>query len=441
MKKFIAFDKYLLIYVILLSIIGVLFIHSATYQSDMTLNLQSSSVKQVFFLLIGFMLMLGVSMINYKKLAEHSTLLFFICLLILLYTLIFGKVVNGSKRWISIGNLITLQPSEFTKILMIIVFANFLDRFRDKLNNILYVLVALFLFFLPAILVFLQPDLGTALVFVPVMLSMFFIGGLDFKYFLAILIIGGLSVFIPFILTLISVFDETNILIQTLSQSSNILAAVLFFFAITASVFTINIRLQNKFLNNLVYFCFITSIGLSLSLIVNNYLLKDYQRKRLLAFINPEIERWGMGYNVIQSQITVGSGKLIGKGWLEGTQGQLGFLPARSTDFIFSVVGEEVGFIGSSIVILIFFLLISRLIKITKDVKDNLGGLITVGITTMFAMQIIVNIGMTIGVVPVTGLPLPFLTSGGSTLWASLISIGIVLNIEMNKYVYNAIRK
>ena len=437
MKKFIAYDKYLLFYVVSLSLIGVLFIHSASYQSDVTLSLQSSSVKQIFFLLIGFILMAIVSMINYKKLAEHSTLLFFICLFILLYTLIFGKVVNSSKRWISIGDLISLQPSEFAKILMIIVFANFLDRFRDKLNNWIYILIALFVFFLPATLVFLQPDLGTAIVFIPVMLMMFFIGGLTWKYFLAMLIIGGLSVLIPFILTFVSMIDESNIFIQTLRQNSNILFVIFFFLAISLSAFTINIRLQNKFLSHLTYFCFVISIGFALALIVDSYLLKDYQRKRLLAFIDPELERWGMGYNVIQSQITVGSGRLIGKGWLGGTQGQLGFLPARSTDFIFSVVGEEVGFIGSLIVILLFFLLISRLIKIAKDVKDHLGGLITVGIATMFAIQIVINIGMTIGVAPVTGLPLPFLTSGGSTLWASLIAIGIVLNIEMNKYVYN----
>lgn len=403
------------------------------------LSLQSHSVKQIFFLLIGVILMSVVSVINYKKIAEHSSLLFIICFALLLYTLIFGKVVNNSKRWISIGEFITLQPSEFIKILMIIVFADVLNRFKDKLDNILYIFLAFGIFSMPMILVFLQPDLGTALVFVPIMLSMMFVGGINIKYFLSIILLGVLSILIPILLTFVSMMEQNeSVFLEVISNNTYLLATALIFLFIGVTTLILNIRWQNTFLNNAAYLCLIISLGIFLALIIDNYLLKEYQRKRLLAFINPRIERWGLGYNVIQSQITVGSGRIMGKGWLEGTQGQLGFLPARSTDFIFSVIGEEVGFIGSLVVISLFFLLLSRLVKIAKSVKDYLGGLIVVGITAMFGTQIFINIGMTIGVAPVTGLPLPFLTSGGSTLLTSLVAVGLVFNIQANKYVHAA---
>ena len=182
-------------------------------------------------------------------------------------------------------------------------------------------------------------------------------------------------------------------------------------------------------------FFFITFIGMFVSFFIDEFFLKDYQKERLFVFINPEIFRWTLGYNIIQSKITIGSGGILGKGLFNGTQSQLGFLPSRSTDFIFSVIAEELGFIGSLMVILLFFLLIWRLIFLATKVKDYLGGLIIIGVTSFFTLQSLVNIGMTMSLLPITGLPLPFISAGGSTLLSSLIAIGLVLSVYKSRSV------
>jgi rod shape determining protein RodA len=161
--------------------------------------------------------------------------------------------------------------------------------------------------------------------------------------------------------------------------------------------------------------------------------LKDYQKLRILVFINPEMDRLGSGYNVIQSMIAVGSGKLLGKGLFQGTQNQLGFLPEQQTDFIFSVLGEEFGFLGATVLLILYFILIMRCINIASSAKDTFGMLIIVGVATMLTFHVVVNIGMTIGIMPVTGLPLPFMSYGGSSFLANMIAIGLVLNIGMRR--------
>jgi len=163
------------------------------------------------------------------------------------------------------------------------------------------------------------------------------------------------------------------------------------------------------------------------------YMLKDYQRERLLVFVNPNVDPLGAGYTVIQSKIAIGSGMFFGKGWLSGTQNQLNFLPERHTDFIFSVIGEQWGFFGSSILIALFIILIYRGLKIAHETTDSYGKLLAIGIVSLLAFQIIVNIGMTIGLMPVVGLPLPLLSYGGSSLLTTVVSIGILLNIGMRK--------
>jgi len=430
-------DTPLLIYVVLLGLTGVLFAYSSSIQiEESRVAVQASYLRQLFFLGSGLALMVGVSFVNYKKIAEHYWILFAVCISLLLYTIVFGKVVNGSRRWIDFG-IISLQPSEFVKVLMVVVIAQFLDKNRDKLREWKTLASLAGIVGLPILLIFLQPDLGTALVFIPMTMAMIFVGGFDVKYFTGLLIMGTLAISIPLWLSYNQmVHSEPSLLIQILSNSFYLLFLAVFFLFVAGLIFLVNLGMRNITLGNIAFFAFIVSIGLLFALAIQHVLLKEYQRERLLAFLNPHLNKWDFGYNVIQSQITVGSGGILGKGFAQGAQGQLGFLPSRSTDFIFSVIGEELGFLGSGLIVLVFLLFVLRMLKVARGAKDRLGGLIAVGILTKFAMQIFINIGMTIGVAPVTGIPLPFLTYGGSALWTSLLAIGLLFNVDMRRYVH-----
>ncbi|HMA99930.1 MAG TPA: rod shape-determining protein RodA [Spirochaetota bacterium] len=436
MRKYLMFDFYLLFYIIILSLTGILFAYSSNIHIvKLQTAMHNLYIRQIIYFLTGILLMLGISIINYKKIAEHAYILYLISIVILIATLIIGKKVNNAKRWISFG-FVSLQTSEFVKIFMIIVIGNYLDKHQEKIKQLKYLLLLFSLVMIPVFLIFMQPDLGTAFVFIPITLVMLFIGGVNIKYFSGILLMGVIAVIIPLLLTYNARItkDETPLL-YILSNKNYLYFLISFLFISALIIFLINLSMRNLFLNNVAFFCFIICLGFVAALLIQN-ILKPYQIERMLSFINPELDKIDMGYNVTQSKITIGSGGLYGKGLFKGTQGQLGFLPARNTDFIFSVIGEELGFLGSTAVIFIYFLFLARLIKIAKEVKDYLGGIIVSGIITMFVIQIFINIGMTIGLAPITGLPLPFITYGGSTMWTSMIAVGIVLNIESRKYVH-----
>jgi len=187
-------------------------------------------------------------------------------------------------------------------------------------------------------------------------------------------------------------------------------------------------------------FYFISIIAIFISGVASSYVvnhsLKEYQKKRLVAFINPRIDPLNTGYNIIQSEIAIGSGRIFGKGLFSGTQSQLGFIPARHTDFIFSLIAEEMGFIFSLAVIGLYILLLWRIINVVKVSSDKYGALIAVGVLAMFSFYVIINIGMTLRLMPVTGLPLPFLSYGGSSIVSSIMAIGILLSIYVRRYVY-----
>jgi rod shape determining protein RodA len=188
-----------------------------------------------------------------------------------------------------------------------------------------------------------------------------------------------------------------------------------------------------KFTNFLLSYIII-GVSMFFSLIIDSF-LKEYQRKRILVFIDPNIDPLGAGYNIIQSKIAIGSGKLFGKGLLNGTQNQLGFLPERQTDFIFSVIGEELGFIGAMVLLFLFCVIIYRGIAIAFSSRDMFGCLLAAGIISMIAVQIFINIGIATGIMPVTGLTLPLVSYGGSSLFITMVSLGIVLNIRLRRYL------
>ena len=435
-NKTLPIDKFLLSMTLLLNFLGMIFIYSANYIDGQEQSFfKGTFFKQILFFIIGLAIMSMMIIINYKKIADYYLILFAVCVGVLVYTSIFGKVVNNSKRWIDLG-FFSIQPSEFVKIFMIIIIAHFLDKNRNKEQDLKTIFLLILLVAAPVFFIFLQPDLGTSLVFICILIVMMGMGEIKSKYFFSLLIIGFQSVVIPILLVYVDIREDISSGIFDLMFNHNFaLYFFIFFIILSVTIFLINFYLRNLFLENIFFYSLVLSIGFLIAFVAQLYLLKTYQVERILAFLNPYIDRWGLGYNVIQSQITIGSGKLWGKGFLEGTQGQLGFLPARSTDFIFSIVGEEVGFVGSVGLVFLYLLFILRLLTLAKKVKDYLGGLIIVGITSMFTFQIFINIGMTIGVAPITGLPLPFFTSGGSTLLSSMMAMGLVFNIQMNRFV------
>lgn len=359
---------------LLLAFIGIATVYSATHQTgasaiplrdSIAFGLEPSAsvfyknyyIKQIIWCFAGIIFMLVFSRIEYQLFIEISYKLYIFVIFLLICVFIFGKLKMGSQRWLSFGP-ISFQPSEFTKLVIILALVRFLSDKKGRIGIFEGLFKSLVLIGIPMFLIIKQPDLGTALLFVPLSLILLFIVGVRIKYIFYI--IGSAVIFFPFLL----------------------------------------------------------------------FLLRDYQRQRILVFLNPGLDPLGAGYNIIQSQIAVGSGGILGKGFLKGTQSQLDFLPAHHTDFIFSVLAEEWGLLGACILLLIYIIFILRGIKIAVDARDTMGSLLATGIIVLFAFQVIININMAVGLLPVVGMPLPFLSYGGSSLFVNMIAVGILLNIR-----------
>jgi rod shape determining protein RodA len=278
----------------------------------------------------------------------------------LLAVMFVGQSALGAQRWIQIGP-ISLQPSEFSKLIMIVSLASLLDKRAGRLNSLKEVIPVFLYVGIPFLLVMKQPDLGTALVFLAILFGMIYVAGINTRVLM--MIFGAGLAFLP----------------------------------------------------------------------IFWHFLKDYQKMRLTVFIDPNVDPLGSGYHIIQSKIAIGSGMLFGKGLFGGTQSQLNFLPENHTDFIFAVVGEELGFVGAALILILYFILLYRGIKIAGIARDNFGTLLATGITSMLTFHVLVNVGMTAGIMPVTGIPLPLMSYGVSALTTNLISIGILLNIYMRR--------
>lgn len=320
--------------------------------------------KQLLWIFLGLLVCGVLAFFNYNRLKNLALPLYLLNNLLLLLIYFLGKTTLGAQRWLEIGGF-KFQPSEFAKIIFIIMLATYISEQNEDLNwkNIF---ISGLILSLPGLLIFAQPDLGTSLVLVAIFGGFLLVGKAGPKKIFILCLIAYLAVFAAFKLN---------------------------FF-------------------------------------------HDYQMKRLVVFLNPQIDPLGSGYNIKQSVIAVGSGQIKGKGLFAGTQSRLNFLPpaARHTDFIFAVFAEETGFMGSAILIGLFFLLLSQTLRIAVLARDYFGLLLAVGFVTMWAFQILVNIGMTVGIMPVTGIPLPFFSYGGSSIIMNLSAIGILLNIYARRF-------
>jgi len=427
-------DYLLIITIIVIFIIGVLTIFSAGFDPVEKVN-NGLYKKQLFWFFIGFVIMIAVSFINYKLIGDYSIHIFLISLFLLIITTMFGTPIRNTRAWINLG-FFSIQPSEFMKLSLVIILGKYLELKERDIKYFRELLIPSILTLIPVLIIFLQPDFGTAMIFIPIFFTMLFVGGADVSHLLSIISIAAIALIMPMILTyrewvgvnssslVLDFFKEFDLLL--------LVSGTLLVVAITSYI--LNFFFVRKYYRKIYIPSIVLSLGLFFSIIIQKY-LKEYQKKRILVFLNPNLDPHGSGYNIIQSKIAVGSGGITGKGFLKGSQSQLGFLPEKSSDFIFSVVSEEWGFIGALVLMTLLIIVVFRGFQIALETRDKYGALLASGISSIFFFHIFINIGMAVGIMPVTGLPLCFVSYGGSNLIMAMIAIGILINIRMKKFV------
>lgn len=431
LKNFTYFDYVLFLAVVVLSSVGVLFIYSSGVNSNGE-SVSYEYVKQIVWLATGVALMVAVTLMDYRRVADRALLLFGVALFVLLYTRLFGRYVNGAKSWIGIGEL-GIQPSEFTKIVYIIYLARYLDKSDRIESDFRRFVKAGAIMVVPMLLILSQPDLGTASVYFPIFLAVCFVAGLPLRY-LGMVFFGGALTILFTVLPLWekAIFRHAIPAIRILTDA-RITAGVAIALGIVTVLAMIG-RLMFKaryyywiaYVVGIVTFALVASVGAS-------HVLKDYQIMRLIVFLDPNVDPLGSGWNIIQSITAIGSGGPIGRGFLHGTQSHYRFLPQQSTDFIFSILSEEWGFLGGLFVFALYGIIIYRGVTVMRKAESRFGVLIATGIVCMYFFHFIVNIGMVMGMMPITGIPLLFLSYGGSSLWTAMISAGLLMSINMRR--------
>lgn len=427
---------YLLVTVVaIVVIIGCLMIYSGGFDPIEKIN-NGIYKKQILWFIIGFILMLGMTFINYQQIGDYALYIYGFILVVLLFTTIFGTPIRNTRAWLNFGYF-SIQPSEFMKLGLVIVLGKYLELRERDIKNFRDLLIPSLLTLVPVIIILGQPDFGTAVIFIPILFTMLYVGGADVSHLISIILVAAIALVVPMILTYREWIgaEANNFLLDFFKDVDMLFLVSGILLAASGVSFLVYYFYKKKFLRRFYISGAVISLGFLSSVLIQK-LFKDYQKKRILVFLNPDLDPHGSGYNIIQSKIAIGSGGLTGKGFLKGSQSQLGFLPEKTSDFIFSVVAEEWGFIGALILITLLGIIIFRGIQIALESKDKFGALLASGITTIFFFHFFINIGMVIGIMPVTGLPLTFVSYGGSNLLMAMIGVGILINIRMRKFVY-----
>ncbi len=433
-KIYQAFDFFLIISVLFLVFLGIMFIYSSGINSEGVL-VSKEYIKQIIWAGIGLVLMIVMTFTDYRRLTRYVPYLYAFLAFILIYTRIFGKYVNGARSWLGFGNF-GIQPSEFCKIIYILFLAWYLSKSKNE-NARKRFLVSLGIFLLPTGLILLQPDLGTAMVYIPIFLIMCFVADLPLRYIFMIFAGGMLAIIFAVLPIYQSEIARVNYKLINILVSEKLSLLVI---VTTGAICLIGLIgkyffPENKYFYWIAYFAGIVCVALILSKVAGK-VLKDYQIKRLIVFINPDSDPRGAGWNIIQSKIAIGSGNLSGQGFLRGTQSHYRFLPEQSTDFIFSILAEELGFTGCMFVFVLYFGILIRMLYIMRGTNNEFGYYIVTGILAMFFFHFIVNVGMVMGIMPITGIPLLFLSYGGSSLWTAMLCIGIVMSVRCHKFEF-----
>jgi rod shape determining protein RodA len=429
---FVDVDWYILAAAIVLMVVGVLFIYSSGVTSTGVV-VSTEYVRQIVWVVLGTIFMFLFILVDYKRIKDSSFLIYVAMMVLLVYTRFFGRVVNGSRSWIGIGDL-GIQPSEFAKIATILFLAKYLESSQHAISAFRRFLGSLVIVGIPMLLVLSQPDFGTALVFIPIFLAMTYLCGLEKRYIVFLLSTVALTL----ILSVLPLWEH-NIAVKptgflfVLYEGPYIywiLAALAIVFGLSVWGF-LAFRKKYYFWIAYVSLIFLSSITIAT---LGHKVLKDYQIMRLIVFLDPTVDPRGSGWNILQSITAIGSGGITGRGFLQGTQSHYRFLPQQSTDFIFSILSEEWGFWGGLLVFGMYGLILWRSLALLKMIKDPYAVGIIAGISGMILFHFMINVGMTMGIMPITGIPLFFLSYGGSSLWTVLIGIGLVLGISARRY-------
>lgn len=433
--KFFQFFDYVLLFCVLsLATIGVLFIYSSGINSE-GVNVSNEYVKQIVWAGVGLLLMIVVALLDFRRLDRYVPYLYGFLVLILIYTRIFGRYVNGARSWIGFGGF-GIQPAEFCKVIFILFLAWYLERSQREDERRRFA-VATGILLVPLALILSQPDLGTASVYIPIFLVMCFMAGIPLRYLLFFLIGGVLTM----VLTVLPVWQEKIaahpfVVARVLTNGRLWLICVV----AAALVAVISMAAYSFFRQKYYYWIAYAFSILCGALFLSHFgsrALKDYQIMRLIVFLDPDIDPLNTGWHIIQSKIAIGSGGFFGRGFLGGTQSHYRFLPEQSTDFIFSILSEEWGFRGGVAVFTLYLIIMLRTIHIMRKTPSTYGLLIASGILGMFFFHFVVNTGMVMGIMPITGIPLLFLSYGGSSLWTAMVCIGLLMSINSRRYGFS----
>ncbi len=427
-----GFDFFLFISVQILMIIGIFFIYSSAVNASGAV-LGSEYIKQIIWVISGDILLLAVSFLDYKIFKSLAPWFFLFMMGLLLLTAFFGKLTNGARSWLGIG-MLGIQPSELSKLAAILFLASYLDNNKNKTSSLKVVIISCFIIFIPLGLILMQPDLGTCMVFIPILLIMLYTAGCRIRHLVIMISIGLFTIFFtvyPYYHTYI-LKSKTNMdVIFSNSMVIMVSAMVLgLVFLLSATGYFFSRKSYFYYLSALMG---VTDLAYILSFPARS-VLKDYQIMRLIIFLDPQIDPRGAGWNIIQSVTAIGSGGLLGKGYLKGTQSHYRYLPEQSTDFIFSIISEETGFMGNVLIIFLFAVIFWRCLRIIMTSQDLFGSLIAAGLLGMLFFHFMINIGMAMGIMPITGIPLIFLSYGGSSLWTALAGLGILLSVYHRRY-------
>ena len=410
-KPFFSVDWTVIVVFIILCLFGWLNIYASVYNPEKPniFNLSTHYGKQLIFIATAIILGMTILLLDGQFINAISPALYGITMALLVLVLIIGKSVGGNQAWIDVGPF-KLQPGEFAKFSTCLLLARYLSADQVKMQDFKTKIVAGIIIFIPISLIILQPDVGSALTFTSLIIVLFREGLSGYFLFLE-----GLFILL-FITTLL--FDKL------------IVVAVLFL--ITALLVYLNRK--RRALVSKIFFTLLLSIVFIFSVdFTYNNILKGHQRNRINQLLGKVDDPRGEGYNVNQSKIAIGSGGLWGKGYLQGTQTKYNFVPEQSTDFIFCTVGEEWGFAGCIIVIGLYLFLLLRIIAIAERQRSSFKRIYGYGVASIIFFHFFINIGMTIGLVPVIGIPLPFMSYGGSSLWSFTILVFILLKLDANR--------
>jgi rod shape determining protein RodA len=450
---------------LVLALLGWINIYAAVYTEEhqSILDLSQRYGKQMIWIVAAIVLAITVYLIDLKFYFFFAYFIYGLAIILLIAVIFFGKEIHGARSWFQFGSF-QLQPSEFAKIATCLALAKFLSSYNLKIRSFKTSAWTLAIIFLPTLLIVIQPDMGSAMVFIALILvayregfsglilmigmilAVLFILALLIDQFLIVMILTGLALLSFWILSRnlkttfvgsMSIIIPTALLFVLVDRG--ILNLNMYYIILLSLFATLPVFLVYAYRKRLQYIYLILSFlagsitfTFSVDYVFQN-VLKEHQQHRVNVLLGIESDPLGIGYNVAQSKIAIGSGGLTGKGFLQGTQTKFDFVPEQSTDFIFCTVGEEWGFVGTSLVVILFLLLLIRLIKLAERQRSDFGRIYGYGVVSILFFHFAVNVGMTIGLLPVIGIPLPFFSYGGSSLWAFTILLFIFLRLDASR--------